>query len=113
MTSNGKNYNNNAKNKNIKVKELEHSIKFYLPRVEGYLEVVRNMASEYGGMSLIEFDGYFEGKFEAMKYTRAEIHTNDLDKENLIHYANNIRIKLRQKSLALEYDNSLILVSEN
>ena len=46
------------------VKTLEDSVKFYLPRVEGYLEIVRGMASRYGGMSLIEFDGYFEGKFE-------------------------------------------------
>jgi hypothetical protein len=31
------------------------------------------MASKYGGMSLMEFDGYFEGKFEPVKYVRAEI----------------------------------------
>ena len=43
---------------------LNDSVKFYLPRVEGYLEIVRDMASKYKGMSLIEFDGYFEGKFE-------------------------------------------------
>lgn len=35
----------------IKVKVLNDSVKFYLPRVEGYLQVVRNMASKYGGMS--------------------------------------------------------------
>ncbi|HZD81699.1 MAG TPA: hypothetical protein VE076_02375 [Nitrososphaeraceae archaeon] len=57
----------------IKVKVLNDSIKFYLPRVEGYLQVVRKMASKYGGMSLMEFDGYFEGKFEPVKYVRAEI----------------------------------------
>ena len=49
------------------VKALPNSIKFYLPRVEGYLDVVREIASRYGSMSLIEFDGYFEGKFEPIK----------------------------------------------
>jgi hypothetical protein len=73
------------------VKTLEDSVKFYLPRVEGYLEIVRGMASRYGGMSLIEFDGYFEGKFEPV---------------------NDIRIALKQKSLAFEFNNKLILVSE-
>src|SRR6476619_3431514 len=38
------------------VKTLPNSIKFYLPRVEGYLDVVREIASRYGSMSLIEFD---------------------------------------------------------
>jgi hypothetical protein len=57
------------------VKALPNSIKFYLPRVEGYLDVVREIASRYGSMSLIEFDGYFEGKFEPIKYTRVEVHT--------------------------------------
>ena len=42
------------------VKTLNDSVKFYLPRVEGYLEIVRGMASRYGGMSLIEFDGYLK-----------------------------------------------------
>src|ERR671910_848331 len=42
-----------------KVRILQDSVKFYLPRVEGYLEIVRNMASKYGAMSLIEFDDYF------------------------------------------------------
>ena len=51
------------------VKALPNSIKFYLPSVEGYLDVVRQIASRYGSMSLIEFDGYFEGKFEPIKYT--------------------------------------------
>jgi hypothetical protein len=41
------------------VKTLKDSVKLYLPRVEGYLEIVRSMASKYGGMSLIEFDGYY------------------------------------------------------
>jgi len=54
----------NVGSEGIKVKVLNDSVKFYLPRVEGYLQVVRNMASKYGGMSLMEFDGYFEGKFE-------------------------------------------------
>jgi hypothetical protein len=94
------------------VKTLNDSVKFYLPRVEGYLEIVRGMASRYGGMSLIEFDGYFEGKFEPVKYTKVEIHTNDIDEQCMMEAANEIRITLKQKSLAFEYNNKLILVSE-
>jgi hypothetical protein len=94
------------------VKTLNDSIKFYLPRVEGYLEIVRGMASKYGGMSLIEFDGYFEGKFEPVKYTKVEIHTNDIDEQWMMNAANDIRIALKQKSLAFEFNNKLILVSE-
>ncbi len=94
------------------VKTLKDSVKFYLPRVEGYLEIVRGMASRYGGMSLIEFDGYFEGKFEPVKYTKVEIHTNDTDEQGMMRAANDIRIALKQKSLAFEYNNKLILVSE-
>jgi hypothetical protein len=97
----------------FKVKVLSDSIKFYLPRVEGYLEVVRDMASKYGGMSLIELDGYFEGKFEPVKYIRAEIHTSDINEENMISFANKVRLKLKQKSLAIEFNNRLILISEN
>jgi hypothetical protein len=94
------------------VKTLRDSVKFYLPRVEDYLEIVRGMASRYGGMSLIEFDGYFEGKFEPVKYTKVEIHTNDIDEQCMIKAANDIRIALKQKSLAFEFNNKLILVSE-
>jgi hypothetical protein len=94
------------------VKTLKDSVKFYLPRVEGYLEIVRGMASRYGGMSLIEFDGYFEGRFEPVKYTKVEIHTNDIDEQCMMIAANDIRINLKQKSLAFEYNNKLILVSE-
>src|ERR687890_2900584 len=94
------------------VKTLNDSIKFYLPRVEGYLEIVRGMASKYGGMSLIEFDGYFEGKFEPVKYTRVEVHTNDIDEQCMMETANEIRIALKQKSLAFEFNNKLILVNE-
>lgn len=89
------------------------SVKFYLPRVEGYLEIVRDMASKYKGMSLIEFDGYFEGKMEPTKYTRVEIHTNDMDENKMTQTANQIRIRLKQKSLAFEFNNKLILVSES
>ena len=96
----------------FKVKTLNDSVKFYLPRVEGYLEIVRGMASRYGGMSLVEFDGYFEGKFEPVKYTKVEIHTNDIDEKCMMKAANDIRITLNQKSLAFEYNNKLILVSE-
>src|SRR3954451_11101121 len=102
-----------TKDNNFKVRILADSVKFYLPRVEGYLEVVRDMASKYRGMSLIEFDGYFEGKFEPVKYIRAEIHTSDIDEQNMINFANDIRLRLRQKSLAIEFNNRLILISEN
>lgn len=92
------------------VKVFNNSVKFYLPRVEGYLEIVRDMASKYKGMSLIEFDGYFEGKMEPTKYTRVEIHTNDMDEDKMTQTANQIRIRLKQKSLAFEFNNKLILV---
>jgi len=95
------------------VKVLNDSVKFYLPRVEGYLEIVRDMASKYGGMSLIEFDGYFEGRFEPIKYTRVEIHTNDIDEKQMTTSANQIRIALKQKSLAFEFNNKLILVGDS
>ncbi|HJR85887.1 MAG TPA: hypothetical protein VJ772_11045 [Nitrososphaeraceae archaeon] len=91
-------------------KVLPHSIKFYLPRTEGYMDVVKEIASKYGSMSLIEFDGYFEGKFEPAKYTRLEVHTEKLNEQSVIEYANNIRIRLNQNSLAVEFDNKLILV---
>jgi hypothetical protein len=92
---------------------LNDSVKFYLPRVEGYLEIVREMASQYGAMSLIEFDGYFEGRFEPVKYMRVEIHTNDINEKQMTDAANRIRIRLKQKSLAFEFNNKLILVSES
>ena len=95
------------------VKTLPNSIKFYLPRVEGYLDVVREIASRYGSMSLIEFDGYFEGKFEPVKYMRVEVHTTDVDEHKIVEYANEVRSRLRQRSLAFEYNNKLILVSSN
>jgi len=94
------------------IKAFNDSVKFYLPRVEGYLEIVRDMASKYGGMSLIEFDGYFEGRFEPVKYTRVEIHTNDVDEKQMMEAANKIRIKLKQKILAFEFNNKLILVGD-
>jgi hypothetical protein len=97
----------------FKVDILNDSVKFYLPRVEGYLEIVRDMASKYKGMSLIEFDGYFEGKMEPAKYTRVEIHTNDINESKMTETANQIRIRLKQKSLAFEFNNKLILVSES
>jgi hypothetical protein len=100
------------KDQSYKVRILQDSVKFYLPRVEGYLEIVRNMASKYGAMSLIEFDGYFQGKFEPVKYTRVEIHTNNMNEEIMTEYANTIRLKLNQDSLAFEYNNRLVLVSQ-
>jgi hypothetical protein len=95
----------------LNVKILNDAVRFYLPRVEGYLEIVRDMASRYGGMSLIEFDGYFEGKFEPVKYTKVEIHTNDIDVHHMMRAANEIRIALKQKSLAFEFNNKFILVN--
>ena len=100
------------KDQSYRVRILQDSVKFYLPRVEGYLEIVRNMASKYGAMSLIEFDGYFQGKFEPVKYTRVEIHTNNINEEIMTEYANTIRLKLNQGSLAFEYNNHLVLVSQ-
>jgi hypothetical protein len=96
----------------LNVKILNDAVRFYLPRVEGYLEIVRDMASRFGGMSLIEFDGYFEGKFEPVKYTKVEIHTNDIDVHHMMKAANEIRIALKQKSLAFEFNNKFILVNE-
>lgn len=96
----------------FKVDVLNDSVKFYMPRVEGYLEIVREMAAKYKGMSLIEFDGYFEGKMEPAKYTRIEIHTNDFDESHMTETANKMRIRLKQKSLAFEFNNKLILVGE-
>ncbi|HET7391834.1 MAG TPA: hypothetical protein VFJ51_13510 [Nitrososphaeraceae archaeon] len=94
------------------LKILANSVKFYLPRVEGYQEVVRNVASKYSGTSLLEFDGYFEGKFESFKYIRAETHTSYINEKNMIKFANKIRLRLKQKSFAMEYNNRLILISE-
>jgi hypothetical protein len=96
----------------MKVRILQNSVKFYLPRLEGYLETVSTIADEYGSMSLIELDGFFEGKFEPVKYTRVEIHTNELVEEKITDFANKIRIKLNQTSLAYEFNNHLVLVSE-
>lgn len=91
-------------------KVLPHSIKFYLPRTEGYMDVVKEIASRYGSMSLIEFDGYFEGKFEPEKYTRLEVHAEIMEEQHVIEYANKIRIRLKQNSLGVEFDNKMILV---
>lgn len=55
-------------------KVLPQSIKFYLPRTEGYMDVVKEIVSKYDSISLIEFDGYFEGKFEPVKYTIRSSH---------------------------------------
>ncbi len=70
------------------------------------------MASKYKGMSLIGFDGYFEGKMQPAKYTRVEIHTNDSDKSRMTETANQMRIRLKQKGLAFEFNNKLVLVEE-
>jgi hypothetical protein len=36
------------KNQYMQIKILRNSIKFYLPRLEGYSEIVRTIADEYG-----------------------------------------------------------------
>ena len=41
------------KNQYMQIKILRNSIKFYLPRLEGYSEIIRTIADEYGNMSLM------------------------------------------------------------
>lgn len=94
------------------VKVLPDSIKFYIPRTEGFMDVVKKIVSEYGSMSLIEFDGYFEGKFEPVKYTRLEVHTANVNEKDITEYANIIRMMVKQDSLAFEFNNRLLLVSK-
>ena len=96
----------------MKVWIFQNSVKFYLPRLEGYLETVRTIVDMYVSMSLVELDGYFEGKFEPVKYTRVEVHTNELVEDKITDFTNKIRIKLNQTSLAYEFNNQLVLVSE-
>jgi hypothetical protein len=96
-----------------KIKTFPNSVRFYLPRTEGYMEILKEIAAEYGSMSLFEFDGYFEGKFEPVKYMRVEVHTTDVDEQKIVEYANDVRSRLRQRSLAFEYNNKLIMVSSN
>lgn len=98
--------------KGYSIRVLNDSVKFYLPRVEGYLEIVKEMASQYGGMSLIEFDGYFEGRLEPVKYMRIEVHTNDVDERQMMDTANRLRLALKQESLAFEFNNKLILIGD-
>jgi hypothetical protein len=98
---------------NYNTRVLSDSIKFYLPRTEGYLEIIRHIAQQYGAMYLIEFDGYFEGKFEPTKYMLVGVHVNNIKEEDLISFANKIRVMLKQKSLAFELNNRLILVEES
>jgi hypothetical protein len=100
------------KPKNVRIKRLKNSIKFYLPRVEGYLEVINSLSKKFEGISLIEFDGYFEKKVEPAKYVRAEVHTSKINERKIIDQANKIREKLNQKSLALEINGELILVEQ-
>ena len=88
----------------MRIRVLQNSVKFYLPRLEGYSEIVRTIANEYGNMSLIEFDGYFEGKLEPVKYTRVEVHTDEIDEERIVDFADKIRRKLKQTSLAYEFN---------
>lgn len=96
--------------KGFRVQKLRNSIKFYLPRIEGYLEVVKKLSGEFEGMTLIEFDGYFEKKIEPTKYVRIEVHKNKLNEKSLIKLANELRMILKQKSIAIEINNEMILV---
>jgi len=96
--------------KGFRVQKLKNSIKFYLPRKEGYLEVVKKLSNEFEGMTLIEFDGYFENKIESTKYVRVEVHKNKLNEKSLIKQANDLRKILKQKSIAIEINNEMILV---
>ena len=96
--------------KGFRVQKLRNSIKFYLPRIEGYLEVVKKLSGEFEGMTLIEFDGYFEKKIEPTKYVRVEVHKNKLNEKSLIKLANELRKILKQKSIAIEINNEMILV---
>ena len=64
-------------------------------------------------MYLIEFDGYFEGKFEPTKYMLVGVHVNDIKEEDLISFANKIRVMLKQKNLAFELNNRLILAEDS
>lgn len=64
-------------------------------------------------MSLIDFDGFFEGKMEPAQYTRVEIHTNDFEESRMSETANRIRIRLEQKSFAFDFNNKLTLVEES
>jgi len=96
--------------KGFRVQKLKNSIKFYLPRKEGYLEVVKKLSNEFEGMTLIEFDGYFENKIEPTKYVRVEVHKNKLTEKDLIKQANDLRKILKQKSIAIEINNEMILV---
>ena len=76
------------------------------------MAVVKEIVSKYGSVSLIEFDGYFEGKFEPVKYTRLEVHTAHVNEADITEYANKIRMILKQNSLAFEFNNRLLLVSK-
>ena len=99
--------------KGFRIQKLRNSIKFYLPRKEGYLEVVKKLSSEFEGMTLIEFDGYFEKKIEPTKYVRVEVHKNKLNEKGLIKQANDLRKILKQKSIAIEINNEMILVEDD
>jgi len=82
--------------------ELSMLVKLREQQVLSDLEFQR-----YGSMSLIEFKGYFEGKFESIEYTRIVLHTTCMNEKDIIEYAN-----VKQKSLVLEFNNKLIFVSE-
>ena len=51
-------------------------------------------------------------KLEPVKYTRVEVYTDEVDEEKIVSFANKIRIKLKQTSLAYEFNNHLVLISQ-
>ena len=87
--------------KGFRVQKLRNSIKFYLPRIEGYLEVVKKLSSEFEGMTLIEFDGYFEKKIEPTKYVRVEVHKNKVKRKKLDKTGKRLQKNVKSK----EYRN--------
>jgi hypothetical protein len=59
---------------------------------------------------VLEFDGYFEGKFEPFKHIRVDI--SYINEKKLTEFANRIRLRLKQKSFAMKYNKQLILISQ-
>jgi hypothetical protein len=70
--------------------------------------MIRHIAQQYGSIYLIEFDGYFEGKFEPTKYMLEGVHVIDVKEDDLIGFVNRIRILLKQKNLAFENNRPII-----
>jgi len=58
----------------------------------------------YGSMSLIEFEGYFEGKFESIKYTRIVLHTTRMNEKEICE-CNSYQIKAKITGIGIEQQN--------